>query len=95
MAKAFHGSQPPGTASIIVPQTSRIRSPRGWLARQTPTTVRVPLPNMPLVRSAGLITRKEGFQRPITRAVEKTIRDFVIELVGEYEVPTTEAPADA
>ncbi|MEM1232002.1 MAG: LysR family transcriptional regulator, partial [Pseudomonadota bacterium] len=42
--------------------------------------VRVPLPNMPLVRSAGLITRKEGFQRPITRAVEKTIRDFVIEL---------------
>lgn len=39
--------------------------------------VRLPVPSTPLIRSAGIVTRREGFHRPVADALATEIRETV------------------
>ncbi len=49
------------------------------------TVTRLNVPGVPLIRSAGLITRKEAFQRPVANALAEEIRQSIALEVDEVK----------
>ena len=53
------------------------------------TVTRLNVPGVPLIRSAGLITRKEAFQRPVANALAEEIRQSIKLEVDEVQAAET------